>query len=164
MNAGCYGSQTADNLERVLVINEFCKTEYIHVNDLKLDYRTSSINNKSIVLKADFNFQYGLAEEIININNQIKFNRESSQPLGKKTSGSTFKNPPGEFAAKLIEKAGCKGMKIGGASVSLIHSNFIINDGSATAHDIEKLGKSIVNKVKEKFDINLEWEIKILGK
>ena len=164
MNAGCYGSQTADNLERVLVINEFCKTEYIYVNELKLDYRTSSINNKSIVLKADFNFQYGLAEEIININNQIKFNRESSQPLGKKTSGSTFKNPPGEFAAKLIEKAGCKGMKIGGASVSLIHSNFIINDGSATAHDIEKLGKSIVNKVKEKFDINLEWEIKILGK
>ena len=164
MNAGCYGSQTADNLERVLVINEFCKTEYIHANDLKLDYRTSSINNKSIVLKADFNFQYGLAEEIININNQIKFNWESSQPLGKKTSGSTFKNPPGEFAAKLIEKAGCKGMKIGGASVSLIHSNFIINDGSATAHDIEKLGKSIVNKVKEKFSINLEWEIKILGK
>ena len=164
MNAGCYGSQTADNLERVLIINEFCKTEYIYVNELKLDYRTSSINNKSIVLKADFNFQYGLVEEIININNQIKLNRERSQPLRKKTSGSTFKNPPGNFAAKLIEKAGCKGMKIGGASVSLIHSNFIINDGSATAHDIEKLGKSIVNKVKEKFDINLEWEIKILGK
>ena len=164
MNAGCYGSQTADNLERVLIINEFCKTEYIYVNELKLDYRTSSINNKSIVLKADFNFQYGLVEEIININNQIKLNREKSQPLRKKTLGSTFKNPPGNFAAKLIEKAGCKGMKIGGASVSLIHSNFIINDGSATAHDIEKLGKSIVNKVKDKFGINLEWEIKILGK
>ena len=81
-----------------------------------------------------------------------------------KTSGSTFKNPPGEFAAKLIEKAGCKGMKIGGASVSVIHANFIINDGSATTRDIEYLGNLIINKVKEKFGIILEWEIKILGK
>lgn len=164
MNAGCYGSQTGDNLERVLIINEFCKTEYIKVNDLKLNYRSSSINSKSIVLKADFNFQYGSVEEITNKSNHIKLNREKSQPLGEKTSGSTFKNPPGEFAAKLIEKVGCKGMKIGGASVSLVHSNFIINDGSATACDIENLGKSIVNKVREKFGINLEWEIKILGK
>ena len=164
MNAGCYGSQTSDNLERVLVINEFCKTEYINVSDLKLEYRSSTINDKSIVLKADFKFQYGLIEQITDKNNQIKLKRKNSQPLREKTSGSTFKNPPGEFAAKLIDKAGCKGMKIGGASVSLVHSNFIINDGSATAEDIENLGKCIVNKVKEKFDIILEWEIKILGK
>ena len=164
MNAGCYGSQTADNLVRVLIMNEFCKTEYIMADELKLDYRSSNINNKCVVLKAYFNFEYGSIDEIINKNNKIKLSRESSQPLRKKTSGSTFKNPPGEFAAKLIEKANCKGMKIGGASVSLLHSNFIINDGSATALDIENLGKSVVNKVKKKFDITLEWEIKILGK
>lgn len=164
MNAGCYGSQTADNLDRILVINEFSKIKYIKAKDLKLDYRFSNINKKSIVLKADFNFQYGSIKEIINKNNQIKLSRENSQPLRKKTSGSTFKNPPGEFAAKLIEKAGCKGLKIGGASVSLVHSNFIINDGNATAYDIENLGKSIVNKVKERFGVKLEWEIKILGK
>ena len=164
MNAGCYGSETGDNLERILIINEFNKIEYVEVQDLKLKYRSSFISNKSIVLKAEFNFQYGEIEKIININKQIKLKRESSQPLRKKTSGSTFKNPHGKFAAKLIEKAGCKGLKIGGASVSLVHSNFIINDGSATAQDIENLGKSIVNKVKEKFGITLEWEIKIIGK
>ena len=164
MNAGCYGSQTSDNLERVLIINEFNKIEYVKLHDLKLGYRSSGIDNKSIVLKADFNFQYGSIKEIINKNTQIKLNRESSQPLREKTSGSTFKNPPGEFAAKLKEKAGCKGLSIGGASVSLIHSNFIINDGSATTHDIENLGRSIISKVKDKFDITLEWEIKILGK
>ena len=148
MNAGCYGSETADKLDRVLIINEFSKTEYVKVNDLRLNYRSSRLNQKSIVLKAEFRFQYGSLDKIINKNNQIKLKRELSQPLRSKTSGSTFKNPPGEFAAKLIEKAGCKGKKIGGASISLLHSNFIINDGSATAHDIENLGKFIINKVK----------------
>lgn len=164
MNAGCYGSETADKLDRVLIINEFCKTEYVKVNDLRLNYRSSSLNQKSIVIKADFNFQYGSLDKIIKKNNEIKLKRESSQPLRSKTSGSTFKNPTGEFAARLIEKAGCKGKKIGGASISLLHSNFIINDGSATAHDIESLGKFIINKVIKKFNIRLEWEIKILGK
>ena len=164
MNAGCYGAQTADNLDKILIINEFNKTEYINVNDLKLDYRSSSINNKSIILRADFKFKYGSITDIINKSNQIKLKRENSQPLRKKTSGSTFKNPHGKYAAQLIEDAGCKGMKIGGASISLVHSNFIINDGSASANDIENLGKSVVNKVKDKFDVILEWEIKILGK
>lgn len=163
MNAGCYGSQTADNLDRILIINENCKIEYIKASDLRLNYRSSGLNNKSIVLKADFKFQYGSIEEIINKHNQIKLKRQTSQPIRKKTSGSTFKNPPGKFAAKLIEKAGCKEMKIGGASVSSLHSNFIINDGSSTALDIENLGQSIINKVKNKFGITLEWEIKILG-
>lgn len=163
MNAGCYGSQTGDNLERVLIINKFSQIKYIKVEELELDYRSSNISNKSIILKADFKFEYGSKNKITNKNIQIKLKRESSQPLRTKTSGSTFKNPQGKFAAKLIEQSGCKGMKIGGASVSSIHSNFIINDGSATAHDIENLGKIIINKVKDKFGIILEWEIKILG-
>ena len=94
----------------------------------------------------------------------IKLQRESSQPIREKTSGSTFKNPSGEYAAALIEQAGCKGMKNGGASVSTIHSNFIINNGEATALDIENLGKKIIEQVREKFGVTLEWEIKIIGR
>jgi len=163
MNAGCYGFQTEDNLKRVLIINKFGKIKYLNVNDLKLDYRSSSISEKSIILQADFKFEHASKDEIIYKNKKIKLKRQISQPLKEKTSGSTFKNPPGKFAAELIEKAGCKGMKIGDASISAIHSNFIINNGNATAFDIENLGKSIVEKVKEKFGISLEWEIKILG-
>jgi len=163
MNAGCYGSQTADNLQRVLMINQKGKINYENVADLNLDYRASNINEKSIILQAEFNFEYASQDEIIKKNNQIKFNRQSSQPIKEKTSGSTFKNPPGNFAAALIENSGCKGMTVGGASISTIHSNFIINDGSATASDIENLGNKTAIKVKEKFGINLEWEIKILG-
>ena len=77
-------------------------------------------------MQADFCFEYASQEDIIDKSMQIKFRREKNQPLREKTSGSTFKNPAGDFAASLIEKAGCKGMNIGGASVSTIHSNFIL--------------------------------------
>jgi len=163
MNAGCYGSQTSDNLKRVLVINKFGKIKYLNIVDLKPRYRSSHLPEESIVLQADFRCKYASQSEIIKKNNSIKSRREISQPIKEKTSGSTFKNPPGEFAATLIEKAGCKGMKNGDASVSTIHSNFIINHGDATALDIENLGKKIIKQVQEKFGITLEWEIKIIG-
>ena len=102
-------------------------------------------------------------DEILKKNNSIKLKREETQPLKEKTSGSTFKNPPDKFAAELIEKAGCKGLKVGDASVSNVHANFIINNGSATATDIEKLGTKVIKRVKDEFGIILEWEIKILG-
>ena len=163
MNAGCYGSQTSDNLKKVLIINQYGKLKYLDNNELNLKYRSSDITEKTIVLQADFKITYASKTEIIDKNNYIKNKRESTQPLKEKTSGSTFKNPPGEFAASLIEKSGCKGMKIGGASVSTVHSNFIINDGQATALDIENLGKNIIKNVQDKFGISLEWEIKIIG-
>ena len=164
MNAGCYGSQTADNLKRVLIIDKFGKIKYLNKKELKLNYRSSNLPDESIVLQADFKLEYSSKSEIIKRNNLIKFTRENSQPIKEKTSGSTFKNPEGEFAAALIEKAGCKGMQNGAASVSTIHSNFIINNGEATALEIETLGKKIIKKVKEKFGITLEWEIKIIGR
>lgn len=164
MNAGCYGNQTGDNLKRVLVIDNFGNFKYLSSDELKLDYRTSKLSDEFIVLQADFKFEYSSKSEIMKKNNIIKLMRKQSQPINEKTSGSTFKNPPGEFAAALIEKAGCKGMTIGGASVSTVHSNFIINDGKATALEIENLGKKIINKVQEKFDITLEWEVKIIGR
>ena len=163
MNAGCYGSQTSDNLKRVLTLNSKGKLGYVNADELKLKYRSSKIAEKSIILKADFFFNYSSYDEIIKKNNQIKLKRERSQPLKEKTSGSTFKNPQGKFAAELIEKAGCKNMKVGDASVSNVHANFIINNGNATALDIEMLGNKIIKKVKNDFGITLEWEIKILG-
>ena len=114
-------------------------------------------------LQKNFIYKYSSVSEIIEKNNYIKSKRESSQPIKEKTSGSTFKNPSGEYAAALIEKAGCKEMKNGGASVSKIHSNFIINNGEATASDIENLGKEIIKQVQLKFGITLDWEIKIIG-
>ena len=163
MNAGCYGSQTADNLKRILVINKLGKIKYLTKDELELKYRSSNLTDELIVLKADFIYKYSSESEILEKQNYIKFKRESSQPIKVKTSGSTFKNPPGEFAAALIERAGCKGLVNGGASVSTIHSNFIINNGDATALDIENLWKKIIKQVQEKFGITLEWEIKIIG-
>ena len=163
MNAGCYGSQTADNLKRILIVNKLGKIKYLTKDELELKYRSSNLTDELIILKADFSCKHSLLSEIIEKQNYIKLKRENSQPIKEKTSGSTFKNPCGEFAAALIEKAGCKGMKNGGASVSTIHSNFIINNGEATALEIENLGKKIIKKVQEKFDITLEWEIKIIG-
>ncbi len=163
MNAGCFGSQTSDNLSRVLVINERGKINYIKKNQLQLNYRSSNINKNCIVLQADFNFEYASKSTIIDKNKYIKSKRQNSQPIKEKTSGSTFKNPSQGYAAQLIEKAGLKGMKVGGASVSDIHSNFIINNGYATASDIENLGQTIIFKVQEKFGITLEWEVKIIG-
>lgn len=89
--------------------------------------------------------------------------KKLSQPLNTKTGGSTFKNPKGFFAAKLIEESGCKNMKVGNAVVSNKHANFIINNESASSKDIETLGKYIQEKVYKKFNLFLEWEIKIIG-
>lgn len=163
MNAGCYGAQTSDNLNRILLLNSKSEIKYVNLEELNLKYRSSNIEKSSIILQADFNFEYSSQEKILIKNNYIKSIRKDTQPIKEKTSGSTFKNPTGRFAAELIEKAGCKGMKVGDASVSHIHSNFIINNGNATASDIENLGKKVKNRVKEVHGIELEWEIKILG-
>ena len=151
-------------IKRILLIDHLGKIKYVRKEELNLNYRSSNINENSIILKADFKFEYGSQRDIVEKNNNIKFKRQNSQPLREKTSGSTFKNPPGKFAAELIEKAGCKGMKLGGASISRVHSNFIINNGQAKASDIENLAKNVVIKVKDKFGITLELEIKILGR
>jgi UDP-N-acetylmuramate dehydrogenase len=89
--------------------------------------------------------------------------REATQPVKTRTGGSTFKNPPGQKAWELIDRAGCRGMTLGGAQVSEKHCNFLINAGSATAADIEGLGEAVRARVKEKFGVDLEWEIKRIG-
>ena len=163
MNAGCYGKETKDILNEVKIINTKGEKKTIKKNNLDLDYRTSNISSDQIITSINFNFKYGDKEHIKEKINTIKKNRSATQPITEKTSGSTFKNPKDKFAAKLIEESGCKEMSIGGASISKKHANFIINNGNATATDIEKLGNEVIEKVYNKFNILLDWEIKIIG-
>ncbi len=163
MNAGCYGSETKDIIHSIEIYNNSSERKIINKSDLDLKYRSSNIKNNQIISKAIFNINYGdfrdIKERMINIKNK----RLSSQPIKNKTSGSTFKNPSNFYAAKLIEESDCKGMNYGDAIISKQHANFIINRGSASANDIEILGKLVIDKVFNKFNIVLNWEIKIIG-
>ena len=163
MNAGCFGSETKDIIDSVEIYNKFYEKKIIKKNDIKLNYRSSNIANEEIITKVIFEFNYGKKNLIKEKIDNIKKKRNSSQPIKNKTSGSTFKNPNNFYAAKLIEEAGCKGINYGDAFVSNQHANFLINKGKATASDIESLGKLIIEKVYKKFNIKLDWEVKIIG-
>ncbi len=163
MNAGCFGSETKDNLESIEIYNSKLEKHVLMQEDLDLKYRSSNINNSQIISQATFKINYGNVYEIKKKMQNIKAKRLLSQPVQNRTSGSTFKNPSNLYAAKLIEEAGCKGMTLGNAFVSDKHCNFLINNGKATASDLENLGKLIIEKVYNKFDIKLDWEVKIIG-
>ena len=163
MNAGCYGSETKDILKNVKVINSNGDFLILDKDQINLSYRKSQLSKNNIIISANYNISHGEKDEIKEKINQIKIMRENSQPLKTKTSGSTFKNPKNYFAAKLIENSGCKGLNIGDVFVSEKHANFLINKNKATASQIEDLGKKIIDRVYKKFDIVLDWEIKIIG-
>ena len=163
MNAGCYGSETKEILNSVEFYNKKLQKQNKNKENLNLTYRSSNIKDNEIISKVTFNLKYGDSNIIQHKMIDIKEKRLSTQPIKNKTSGSTFKNPKNLFAARLIEEAGCKGMEYGNAVVSNQHANFLINKGRATATDIENLGKQVVDKVYKKFNIILDWEIKIIG-
>ena len=163
MNAGCFGSQTSDILNNVNVTNNSGENKNIKINELNMAYRSSSILDTNVITSAEFNVNYGNIKEIEEKIEYIKNQRQKKQPIKEKTSGSTFKNPSNNFAARLIEESDCKGLTVGDAAVSNHHCNFLINKGNATAKNLEDLGKKIIEKVFNKFDIKLEWEIKIIG-
>ncbi len=163
MNAGCYGFETNDVLQNIETINSKGDLSFLNKDKLKLSYRNSHLPNKNIIISANFDYLLGDKDEIKKKINQIKIMRENSQPIKLKTSGSTFKNPKNNFAAKLIEMAECKGLNVGDIFVSSKHANFLINSNKGTASQIEELGKIIIDKVYKKFNIKLEWEIKIIG-
>tara|TARA_B100000989_G_scaffold224647_1_gene172009 strand:- start:223 stop:1116 length:894 start_codon:yes stop_codon:yes gene_type:complete len=163
MNAGCYGSETKEILNNVELYNKKFQKKNKNKENLNLTYRSSNIKDSEIISKVIFDFKYGNSNIIQRKMIDIKEKRLSTQPIKNKTSGSTFKNPKNIYAARLIEKAGCKGMEYGNAVVSNQHANFIINKGTAKATDIENLGKQIIDKVYKKFNIILDWEIKIIG-
>ena len=163
MNAGCYGNETKNVVKRISIITKTGKKKFLENNKLDFSYRNSNITEEDIITSAEFKASIGDKNEILFLMDEIKNKRNYTQPLKTQTSGSTFKNPNGLFAAKLIEEANCKGLVNGDAMVSLKHSNFLINTNKSTAKEIEDLGKDIQDKVYKKFNIILEWEIKIIG-
>ena len=163
MNAGCYGCETKDVLKEILIIKKNGSKKILKNKDLDFKYRKSNLSDHDIVTSAVFKANFGEKEEIELKMSEIKFFRKNSQPIETKTGGSTFKNPKKQFAAKLIDNSDCKGLIYGDAIVSNKHSNFLVNLGNATAKDIETLGKIVQDRVLKKFNISLEWEIKIIG-
>jgi UDP-N-acetylmuramate dehydrogenase len=130
---------------------------------MKFSYRKSDVDPSLIFIGARFR---GIPAEPAAIRArmaEVQAHRETAQPIREKTGGSTFKNPPGHSAWKLIDAAGCRGLKLGGAQVSEMHCNFLINTGTATGHDIETLGETVRDRVKATSGIELQWEIKRIG-
>ncbi|GIS23780.1 MAG: UDP-N-acetylenolpyruvoylglucosamine reductase [Alphaproteobacteria bacterium] len=166
MNAGAYGYETSKFLTKIkLLDSNDGKIKEIFSKDYKMQYRNTNFPDEYIFLEATFKYikNDNISENLKKINELVS-QRELTQPIQEKTSGSTFKNPIHKKAWKLIQESGCKNYKLGKAHLSRIHSNFIINEGGATSNDIEKLGEKIINKVHQKFGIKLVWEIKIIGR
>jgi UDP-N-acetylmuramate dehydrogenase len=165
MNAGSYGSEIKDILEWVEVIDDKGNILKINSDDLNMTYRSSGMNKNFIIVKACFK---GLKEEkskIFDRMDQFSKARMASQPTRGRTGGSTFKNPSNDKKAwELIDESGCRSWSEGKAIVSEKHCNFLINTSDCKAFELENLGERIRKAVKQKTGINLEWEIKIIGK
>ena len=121
------------------------------------------MKNSYIILESKIKLQVGNKEEIEAQMKELTQKRNEKQPMNMPSAGSTFKRPEGYFAGKLIEDAGLKGYKVGGAEVSTLHAGFVVNDGNATSTDILKLIKHIQDKVKNEFGVDLEPEVRIIG-
>jgi UDP-N-acetylmuramate dehydrogenase len=162
MNGGAYGGETKDVLLETRGIDRQGNLRTFSNGEMGFSYRHCSAPDDVIFTAAVLQGRAGEAEQIAGEMATIKKKREATQPRNR-TGGSTFKNPPGHSAWKLVDEAGCRGLTIGGAQVSELHSNFLINLGSASAADIETLGETVREKVKENSGIDLEWEIKRVG-
>lgn len=164
MNAGAYGGEMKDVVKSVKVLDLEGKIQTLSLEDLKLGYRTSKIQtNGYIVLEVEMEFEKGNYEEIAEITRDLTERRTTKQPLHLPSAGSVFKRPPGHFAGKLIEDSGLKGKRVGGAQVSEIHCGFIVNVDNATTEDVLNLIKLVQKTVKDKFEIELHTEVRIIG-
>lgn len=163
MNAGAYGGETKDILKYADVLFRDGAVKKMTAQDMGLSYRHNGLPKDVIFLGAELKGKPGDTVEIRRRMGEIKAKRGETQPIRSKTGGSTFANPEGMSAWKLIDDAGCRGLKIGGAQVSDMHCNFLINTGAATAADIERLGEEVRKRVAEKSGVMLRWEIKRIG-
>ena len=164
MNGGAYGREVADILVDCDVVLSGGQCVTIPVADLGYTYRHSRLPDGAIVVAARFRGTPGDPAAIEAEMNRIAHAREETQPLRSKTGGSTFKNPPGDSAWRLVDAAGCRGLRKGGAQVSEKHANFLINTGEATSAEIEGLGEEVRRRVADKSGVNLEWEIQRVGR
>lgn len=174
MNAGCYGSETKDVLIEATALDRDGNLLTLTPQQMGMSYRHTTAPEDYIFIEALFQGQAGDAEKIREFMDGIKAKRNASQPIREKTGGSTFANPSADEIAKaglpegtkvwqLIDRAGCRGLKLGGAMMSDMHANFMINTGTATATDLEALGEEVRRRVLADSGISLRWEIKRIG-
>jgi len=163
MNAGANGAETKDVLVEATGVDRKGTVHTFSNADMKFVYRNSGVDPSIVFTSARFRGVVAAPDAIRARMEEVQRHRETAQPIREKTGGSTFKNPPGNSAWKLIDAAGCRGLRFGGAQVSEMHCNFLINTGNATGHDIETLGETVRNRVKETSGIELHWEIKRIG-
>ena len=163
MNAGAYGRETKDVVLWAEAADPGGRVHRLTPNDLGFTYRHSAVPADWIFLGARLAGQADAPEAIARRMADIQQAREDSQPIRTRTGGSTFKNPPGKKAWQLIEQAGCRGLRRGGAMVSEKHCNFLINTGAARAADLEQLGEEIRARVRAACGVELEWEIRRIG-
>ena len=163
MNGGAYGRETKDALACARAVDRSGRVHVLSNGDMHYGYRHCGAPEDFIFTAATFQGTPGERETIAAEMEQITEAREATQPIKSRTGGSTFKNPPGRKAWELIDRAGCRGLTVGGAQVSELHCNFLINLGHASAADIEALGETVRARVRESCGVELEWEIKRIG-
>ena len=163
MNGGAYGSEVRDILTDCDVVLRSGEVVTLTAAELGYTYRHSELPEGAVVVGARFRGRPGDPAAIQAEMDRISASREASQPLRSKTGGSTFKNPNGHKAWELVDRAGCRGLTLGGAQVSEKHTNFLINTGTATSADIEALGEEVRRRVRESSGVELEWEIQRVG-
>ncbi|MEH2510242.1 UDP-N-acetylmuramate dehydrogenase [Nitrobacteraceae bacterium AZCC 1564] len=163
MNAGANGGETKDVLVGATGVTRKGERVSFSNGDMKFVYRNSGVDTSIVFTSALYRGRITDAETIRIRMNEVQNHRETAQPIREKTGGSTFKNPPGHSAWKLIDAAGMRGFRVGGAQVSEMHCNFLINTGDASGRDIETLGETVRTRVKEHSGVELQWEIKRIG-
>ena len=163
MNAGAHGRETTNVLIEARAVDLTGNIHVLSHADMGFTYRHCAVPGDWIFTQALFQGAPGVTADILKEMDEVAAYREANQPIKDRTGGSTFKNPPGNSSWKLIDAAGCRGMKIGGAKVSEMHCNFLINEAAAKASDIERLGETVRAKVKAQSGVQLEWEIIRLG-
>src|SRR6266478_6122810 len=163
MNGGAYKGETKDVLVEARAVDRQGAIHTLSNADMHYTYRHCGAPKDFIFTQATFEGTPGDRAAIAAEMDKITESREATQPIKSRTGGSTFKNPPGGKAWQLIDAAGCRGLVVGGAQVSELHCNFLINLGTATAADIETLGETVRKRVKESSGVDLEWEIKRIG-
>lgn len=163
MNAGANGVETVDRVVEVHALDRKGDRHVLSLDQMGYSYRHSAAPKDLIFTGGVFEGPQTPWEEIQAAMDEVQNHRETVQPIREKTGGSTFKNPPGKSAWKVIDEAGCRGLMIGGAQMSPMHCNFMINMGTATGYDLEYLGEAVRARVLEHSGTRLDWEIKRVG-
>jgi UDP-N-acetylmuramate dehydrogenase len=163
MNGGAYGGETRDALVEARAVDRKGNIKVLGNADMNYTYRHCGAPEELIFTEATFEGRPGNKDDIMAAMDKITASREATQPIKSRTGGSTFKNPPGQKSWQLIDAAGMRGYSVGPAKVSELHCNFLINEGGATAAQIEELGETVRAKVKANSGVDLDWEIKRIG-